>query len=241
MKITAEIEPKQDSEGYAIPSRTPKSEKEKLQEMSFRDKMWYIANYYKMHIIGVLLGILVISQVAHIMYLNTFEDALYCVYLNSVSIDPLNTAPLEEDFASTLNLTSKQSITSESLYASYGDSSGEMDYATITKIVALIAAKELDVIIADEDNIKYHANMSACIDFETLLPADLLAVVKDRLYYAVDAETGESHAFGIDISGTKFAEDSNLGQTPPYLYIINNSQRIDTAVDLIAYIFDVEV
>jgi len=221
----------------AIPPTPPESlsEKEKLKAMSGKDKVWYIWEYYKFPIFGVILGIFLIGTIASSVYRAGFETVLHCMYLNNRE-DVLNTAPLDEDFAAYLELGQKQMITTESTYITYGDNITEFTYASMAKISALIAAKDLDIVICDRENFEHYASMDGGLDLAENLPAELLARVFDRLEYAPNEE-GQSYACGIDLSGTEFAARSNLTQDPPILLLISNSTRTETVFALLDYIF----
>ena len=55
----------------------------KLKEMSFRDKFWYIWEYYKFPIIGVVIAVFLVGSIGGAMYNNRFDTALSCAVLNS--------------------------------------------------------------------------------------------------------------------------------------------------------------
>ena len=55
----------------------------KLKEMSFKDKFWYIWEYYKFPIIGVIIAVFLVGSIGSAMYNNRFDTALSCAVLNS--------------------------------------------------------------------------------------------------------------------------------------------------------------
>lgn len=248
MKITEETMKQQqepaasqsDSTGSSASSGTSTgtpvlTEREKLKQMNRSDKLWYIWSYYKLHICGVLLALFFAIGIGNTVYKNSFTTELHCIFLNNYAETELNAAPLEQDFAAYLNLGSKQKITSETSFISLNDTT-EFSYASMAKISALLAARELDVIIGDTALLDHYASMGAFLDLEAELPTDTLALVQDRLHYAA-REDGSTYACAIDLSDTAFAADSNLAQNPPLLGIIVSSERTDTAKRLISYIF----
>lgn len=218
------------------PQEDPRSEKDKLKSMSKKDRIWYIWAYYKFHIIAVIVVIGIIYSVASSFLHNNYDTALYCIYLNSRSDTEIDTAPLEQEFGEFLGLGKKDKIVTETSFVSFGDNASEFSYAEMAKITALVASKDLDIIIGDSETLEHYASLSGFTDLETLLPADLLDTVRPDLVY-VSGEDGVKHAYGISLSGTRFAEASHLAQDPPLLGIISNSTRKDTAAALIDYIF----
>ncbi|MDO5407155.1 MAG: hypothetical protein Q4F28_07490 [Eubacteriales bacterium] len=219
------------------PSAAPKlTEREKLKSMDRRDRLWYIWAYYKFHIFGVILAVLTAGAIGHAMYNSTFTTELHCMVINNRSETELNTAPLEQDFASYLELGKKQKVTVESAFIGFGDDATEFSYASMAKISALVAAQSLDVVIGDTESINHYASISGFLDLETGLSPDTLGLVQDRLYYTT-GEDGSKHAYAIDLSGTAFAGDTSLALDPPLLGVISNSAHSDTVERLIQYIF----
>lgn len=245
MKITEETMRQQalaeagqaDTPRPSAPPEEPKpGELEKLRAMSWKDRFWYIGAYYKFHILAVFVALFVASAVGTALYQSTFDTALYCFFLNSRGEQPVNAAPLEEDFAAYLNLGKKDEIITESGFISFDDAASEYAYAMMAKISALVMAHDLDVVIADPMCIDHYASLDAFLDLETFLPAEFLDETGARLYYA-ETGTGGETAVALDLSGTAFAQASGLQQDPPLLSIISGSQRQDNVLALIEYIY----
>lgn len=214
------------------------TEREKLRSMNFRDKLWYIWNYYRFHMVAVILAIVVAVNVGTVVYHSTFHTALHCMIINSRDEEGFQAEPLEQDFASWAGLGKKEEIISETTFLAFGDDASEYIYASMAKISALVAAKDLDVMICDEETLDHYSSMDGYLDLETVLPEDIFSVVKDRLYYTENAD-GTRHAYAVDISGTAFAEDSNIQLSPALFGIVSNSVRTDMAESLLRYIFEI--
>lgn len=236
MKIIEESLQKENTPAASLEPEPPKSEREKLRAMPLKDRIWYIGAYYKFHIIGALVAVLLIWTVATSLYRTSFDTALYCIYLNNRSGTELNTAPLEQGFSEYLGLGKKELISSESLYVSFGDDTSEFGYASLAKITALVASKDLDIMIGDRETIEHYASLGGLADLEAELPEETLQLVRDHLLLFPD-DSQTTHAYGISLEGTWFAEESHLAQEPPILVIISNSTRKDTAAALLSYIF----
>ena len=93
-------------------------ERQKMKEMSFQDKLWYIWEYYKFHIGGLIIAVMLIWVVATSIYNTTIHPALYCMVINNRSDQELDTTVLEEDFHKSLNLGKKEPIYVESAFIS---------------------------------------------------------------------------------------------------------------------------
>lgn len=212
-----------------------KSEREKLKHMSFRDKLWYIGEYYKFHILGLIAILAVGWVIGTSLYRGTFDNVLYVMYLNNPSQQDINSELLTKDFHDYMGFTDKQLISTESTYISF-EGSSELGYAAMIKISALVASRTLDVMIGDQGNFDHYAALGGFLDLKQALPADVLALVKDRLIYAAD-DTGTTHALGISLDGTKFAEESHLTQSPCILSLVSSTAHTDTSAAMIRYIF----
>lgn len=237
MKITEESMKQQPEQNSVQPPPAPTlTEREKLKTMNRQDRLWYIWTYYKLHICGTILAILTIAAVGNVIYHNSFSTELHCMFLNNRSETELNTAPLEQDFAAYLGLGEKQEITTESTFISFGEDATELSYASMAKISALVAARDLDIIIGDKETLDHYASMGGFLNLTDSLSAQTLALVQGRLYDTA-GEDGTSHAYAVDLSGTSFADASHLALDPPLLGIIASSTHTDTAERLIQYIF----
>lgn len=211
-------------------------ERQKMKDMSFQDKLWYIWEYYKFHIGGVLLAILLVYIAATSIYNTTIHPALYCMVINNRSSQGLDSTILEEDFHEFMNLGKKEPVYVESAFISYGDDATEFSYASMAKISALVASKDLDLIIADKETIDHYASLDGLADLSQLLPPDILSAVESRLIYGHDS-TGQSIAVSIDMAGTDFADSMHLSLDGSGLCIIENSTHTDNIFALIRYIF----
>lgn len=238
MKITEESMRQQEIPAEsAHPAAEPVlSEREKLKSMNFKDKCWYIWTYYKFHILGCIVAILFLVGVGNAMYRSTFHTSLYCMFINQRSEEGVNMLPLEQDFAAHMNLGKKQPIVTESCFISLDESATDFSYASMAKISALLAAKDLDIIIADEAIINHYASLGGFLDLETGLSPDVLSLVKDHLYKTT-GDDGALCSYAIDISKTPFAEASNITTSPALFSIISNSTRTENVEALLRYIF----
>lgn len=214
-----------------------KNERKKLSTMSLRDKLWYIWEYYKFHIIGIVVFFTVAISIGNTVVKNNYETAFYCAIINARSAAEANTDYLEKGFKEYLQVDEKtQVIIDSSLQVSY-ENPNEMGYAVMAKITALIASKELDAMITDTDNIEHYAAAGGFVDLEQFLPADTLALVKEHLYYATD-DTGRKYACAISLEDSGFEKETGLTLDPPLLAFMSNSVHTEADIALLHYLFE---
>ena len=213
-------------------------EKKKFAQMSFQDKLWYIGEYYKFHILGVAIAILLIGTLGSTIYRNiNYHTALNGYVLNNRG-EP-DTVPFTNGFAEYMGYDKYHQLTLQSSHVTYGDEATEYTYATMAKLSALIAAKDLDFMIVDKTNFDHYTEMGGFKDLEEYLPPNIYHSLQDRLIYA-ENEAGSSRPYAITISGTAFASDSQLSDDCCYFAIMGNTTRDESVLAFVAYLFELE-
>ena len=214
----------------------------KLKEMSFKDKFWYIWEYYKFPIIGVIIAVFLVGSIGSAMYNNRFDTALSCAVLNSrYDSDALTVDQyFNEGFRAFIGLDENTKIDVDSSMSPTFDESAmnEYSYAELAKLTAMISSKGLDVMIGRPDVIDHYGEMDGFLNLEEALPPDLYEQVKDYLYPVTNAETGQESFCGLRLEDTSFGEKTGLILDNPVLTVMSNSPHTDTAIQLIRYIFE---
>ena len=214
----------------------------KLKEMSFKDKFWYIWEYYKFPIIGVIIAVFLVGSIGSAMYKNRFDTALSCAVLNSrYDSDALTVDQyFNEGFRAFIGLDENTKIDVDySMSPTFDESAmNEYSYAELAKLTAMISSKGLDVMIGRPDVIDHYGEMDGFLNLEEALPPDLYEQVKDYLYPVTNAETGQESFCGLRLEDTSFGEKTGLILDNPVLTVMSNSPHTDTAIQLIRYIFE---
>lgn len=214
----------------------------KLKEMSFKDKFWYIWEYYKFPIIGVIIAVFLVGSIGSAMYNNRFDTALSCAVLNSRYDSDALTADqyFNEGFRAFIGLDENTKIDVDySMSPTFDESAmNEYSYAELAKLTAMISSKGLDVMIGRPDVIDHYGEMDGFLNLEEALPPDLYEQVKDYLYPVTNAETGQESFCGLRLEDTSFGEKTGLILDNPVLTVMSNSPHTDTAIQLIRYIFE---
>ena len=214
----------------------------KLKEMSFKDKFWYIWEYYKFPIIGVIIAVFLVGSIGSAMYNNRFDTALSCAVLNSrYDSDALTVDQyFNEGFRAFIGLDENTKIDVDySMPPTFDESAmNEYSYAELAKLTAMISSKGLDVMIGRPDVIDHYGEMDGFLNLEEALPPDLYEQVKDYLYPVTNAETGQESFCGLRLEDTSFGEKTGLILDNPVLTVMSNSPHTDTAIQLIRYIFE---
>ena len=172
-----------------------KEEREALKHGTPQQKFQYFLDYYKWHvIIAVVVIIMGIYTVREIM--GRKETALYTCLLNTLELDA---SEFNAGFAEAINLnTDKYQLLFD---ASNWIDLGSMDEATIAnsqKLMAHLAAGELDIMITDTDSIVNYSYQEDFFTMEELLSPEQYEKYKPYFYYIDMAAAEEWHKFITD-------------------------------------------
>ena len=162
-----------------------REQQKKLKGQSFKAKMEYFWEYYKIHtlvaVCAVIFLVMLINDVR-----STKPYGFYATAINSAASGAQEI--LEKEFAEYSDLDTTN-------YDCYIDTTqtynlqliDEVTIATSQKIMANMAAAELDVMIADSDIFTHYANQETFLDLRTVLSEKELESLKDRLFYVDQA------------------------------------------------------
>ncbi len=173
-------------------------QKQALSSMSFREKLAYFWDYYKVHtIVAICVIALAISFVRQVA--SNKPCAFYAVLLNAVPVlENTDTSVIWEDefqeFAG-IDTETYQVIIDTSISLSAGGSS-QYDMANRQKMAAMMHAGDIHTIVADTETFEGYARVGTFYDLTEIFSAEELAPYADLLYYtdaaAFDEEPGST-------------------------------------------------
>ncbi len=212
-------------------------ERKKLKQMTGKDKLWYVWEYYKFHIAAVLVLVCLLGVVCNSLYRQSFTTRLSFCVINDKSGDTSSFDQLEAGLKEALDCGKKDLIEiNAGMYATYDGSVSQYSYATMAKISALVAGKDLDVMIADQDTIDHYGEAQAFADLKQLLPQDLYQAVEDDVY-SIPGPDGALRPVALSLEHTAFHQETGVTMAPAYLAVLDNSGRTEAAVRMIRYLF----
>ena len=217
------------------------SELEKLKHMSFKDKIWYILEYYKFHMIAIILFISMLWVIGSSIYRQSFTTRLTLAIVNDYSGGNSSVEPLENGLKDALGCGKKDLIEINfGLFINTDEpQASQYAYASMAKIAALSAGGNLDIIIADPQTIQHYGSQNAFLNLEDFLPEDLKdRAEKEGLFFYTDNEKGQSTAAAISLEPTAFSDMTGVSIQPPYLAVIASSQHTEDTLRAIQWLFD---
>lgn len=217
-----------------------KSETAKLRNMTRADRLWYIWEYYKIHI-AVILFVLVFS--ISMLYHLVCPDQVYLqnITVNLTTGNGIEPEPLSDDFREAMGLSQRDVIQSSPQYLTLERETLAEDYQTFQVIQVLVAARELDILFMDGEALPELSRWIVYADLEEILPPDLWSTVKEHVIYIEDPESGRSFPAAIDISTNPVIEKCGYLSDTVVLSIAANAPHLEHSINVIRYLFGTDV
>ena len=214
------------------------NERQKLKNMSWKDRAWYVWEYYKFHLLAVILVIGVLSTIGTMIYRQTFTTRLSVAIINDRSAGASSSALLESELREYMGCGKKDLIEiNEGLMVDFNEeSTSQYGYATLAKISALVASKSLDVFIGDQEAVDHYGTVNAFQDLEAYLPPEIYSLAEGSVYSTED-EQGILKPVALSLEGTSFADQTGIVMNPPYLAVMSTSQHKEEVLQMIEYLF----
>lgn len=212
----------------------------KLKDAPLKDKIAYYKEYYLKATLAILAAAIFIGYIAYTM-ITAPDDTAFAAYFFNNTGDSSSTELLDS-FVDYAGIDTKKHDAYIDASMHYGDAADNMTgygYVDLEKSMAVIAAKELDVLVGDQSTFDYYCKSEVFSDITTVLPDDLMEQFKDKLYYYTNEETNETLPLGIDVSDApKLQEYHYYDGITAYFGFIVNSDSVDNAIAFLRYIYE---
>ena len=222
-----------------------------FKELSGSEKVRFILDYYKWHILAgvVVLGV-IISMINHYAFHNQATQ-LYGLGVNlSAESDVCEAFKAEYEEYAGIDKRHYTNVFEYNLFMGANDpASASNDYATVMKLVTLIAAREVDYMFCDQIVFEEYARNGGFADLSELLPAELYQPLLDQGLITegsyVEEESGVTHTYPMAIDITDLAFTKSHGFTPAhgdklYMVIVSNSKRQAEAINMVRMVLGKE-
>ena len=172
-----------------------KEERELIKTRSFKEKMSYFWEYYKWHVIAVVLCVVIAFSIVHTIA-SRKETAYYAAFINMG--ETYNSKEYRQGFVDKTGIDQKKQ-------AVYWDSEmfldlTKMDEATVTttqKIMVYLSAGDLDCMVGDLSAMNRYAYNNVLLDLRTFLTAQELEKYEPYFFYVDQAVIEEAAEKGI--------------------------------------------
>jgi len=221
--------------------RQEQTEKQKFSEMTFKEKIRYFNDYYRLKtIVFVAITIGIIYLVYTI--LNPGPKAVLHVTSinNSIGMEAAET--LEANFSGYLNLDKdKENVFIDTtLYLGDEDDMNELTMASRQKLMALFFSGDIDIFIAPEAEFTHYADEGFFSKLSDQLTTEMCSYFADSFYYTQTEEDPAKGAYGIYLKDSIIYDKAGQPVESPVLGIAVNSKYAENAVEFIRYIFELK-
>lgn len=218
---------------------TFQGEMAKLKEMTFKEKISYLWEYYHTHaIIAVVILVLVIGIPYSILH-----QKEYCFSGTMLNI---STTDLSEDMSYLDSYLEYANIDSNeyefsmrsSMYLSGNEAE---DYNTTMLLVTLVAASELDFILCDEEQMEYLARSGYTADLETALSPAIYEKYKDKMFFTTidsDEDAKENRPAAIEVTDSHITQGLSIITEKYYIVFIVNAKHPEQFDTFLDYLFE---
>lgn len=214
-----------------------KTEREKLRELSFKKKLEYLWEYYRLHALGIAIGIAIVVYVIYEIVTPDMETVFYAAWINNtINEDVIN--EVQTDFANQLEINPKtEQVTFNTSF--YFNGSPDFSAASSMSLTAFISAKQVDIIIAPESEFQNYAYKGFLEKLSDQLPTDLYSALTDHFYMSNQAEDPKQSVYGIYLTDTELFKNYAVNTDPYILGIVVNGQHKENAIQFLRYLFHI--
>lgn len=215
---------------------TRKKDRQVFQSLTRKQKVRYILDYYKGWFFIAFAALLILYYIGDMVYQSHQEIDLQGFFIN----DDHNLFPAKKlisDFSGYARTPRGHRIAFEdSLFVDL-DSGTEYHAASQSKVVAYIAAKELDFLVVPKDLAEHYIPSFVLRDLRDVLPAELSQSLAGDLSYAKDG-TGAEKACCLDLKRSRFLEGTPYAESGYCLLVLDYTSRTDAVTSFIRYAYE---
>lgn len=221
--------------------RDKKSEKQKLNEMSFSEKISYLKTYYLTKTIVIIVIIGFVGYLGYSLLSPKAENVLYTAIIN-YALTEEEASKLQDDFSNLLELNPEKETMNfdASYYLGLNGDVSEYTLSTEQKLTTYLFAGEIDVIIAPEADFKKYASFGYLSKLTDELPTDLCTQLASSFFYSTTEDNKASGAYGIYLENAELYDITGKVIENPMIGIVVNSENKQNAVKLIRYLFQLQ-
>lgn len=214
------------------------TEKQKLNEMTFKEKVTYFNDYYKVKTIVLVIAAIGIVYIVYNILTPDPKTVLHVASINN-SIDTETAETLESNLSDYLNLDkdTEHVVIDTTLYLGDTDAMPGFSLASEQKLAALFYSGDIDILIAPEAEFTKYAKEGFFSKLSDQLTTEMCSYFADSYFYIQTEESQAKGAYGIYLKNSKLYDKTGQPVENPVLGIAVNSKYSENAIKFIRYIF----
>lgn len=208
-----------------------------FKAMSTSQKLGYVWDYYRFHILGVILLVITVSSIIQ-HYATLKTSVLDMVFLNAHDTEEAQ-KPFEPFLVRNgYDLTNSEVRVTTTISFVLEEDSYQEDFYSVQTLSALFAAGDLDIFAAPHQVYNDFASAGYVSDLRNIFSEDELNELGDMIIYTTLAETGEAFPSGLNLEGNRWLLESGYYDNGCYLAVTTNTDSPKLVKDFLLYILN---
>ena len=205
-----------------------------MKSMSSKEKIGYVWDYYKIHIIG---GAVLIFVLISIIYGQiTKIENIFNLTLMGPTINDEKILDLEKDITSILISSAEKkkqaSIGLLQVSSQIGNMNNDFDAQLMQKFMAQVSVGEIDLLVLDKNNFDKFVEQKTFSNLEEITELSQAAFKNKKLL----GDSSASGVYGIDAENNKKLENIGYDTKNKVICIVVTSKRKDKAVEIMKWL-----
>ncbi len=223
--------------------------KNTFKELTLKQKIQYLWDYYRTPaIVTILLIIVAVTLIKTVSFNHVKYDA-YCLILNDSNNEDI-VSRIQEGFPAFLDNDAYKISIDNGYVFSYLEEYGLSwpDQSAVTKITSLVGTNKADMAIADYETMLWAVHTQYIYSLDDILPKDLLEKLKPYWVYAYfkGEITCDGKIYGLNIADTEVYKGHSDNYENAVVFIPNlevePNEKVshETAIQFIKYLYNIK-
>ncbi|MBQ4282382.1 MAG: hypothetical protein IJB96_00450 [Lachnospira sp.] len=222
--------------------KMPKEQETKFKDLPFGQKLSYIWEYYKIHMIALVLVAGVIASAVYYYHQKNFDSVCEIIVVDGLVEDyGTRQDAITKGFTEHLGIDG----TSTRVMVNYGYS---LDYiigdqeATVTqnKVYILASTGKLDGYLTEEEHIDHFSSDKELFlfDLREILTKEELEKIGEENFFYYTKQDGTKYPIAVNLSDTKIKKEFKLTTEKPYYGVVITAPNKENGIEFIRWAFD---
>jgi len=214
----------------------------RLREMTFKEKLQHTWEYYKLHLLALIVILIIIASLINVWLINPRQKTVLFVAWNAGFAMHEQLSAVADVLAEGIVENTKRETVEVSLFfAPEGEPQSEM--ANTMRLTAMVAAGAIDVFILDNDLIAEYTERGLIQPLEEMLAGlrtedpVVYAEVNERLAYVLstsEEKNPEGRLMGVGINNSPLLSELGLSQEELWFCVSASSDNLNNIVPALA-------
>lgn len=207
-----------------------------FKSLTLKQKAVYIWDYYKLIIIGSLIGFVIVGNIIYTIAKPEPAYAMNLVMVNtSMIMEEEHKVFTDYEKATGLTETGEKISINSNIRLS-GDMQSQTDFANYQLLSVLLMTNEIDLMLSDETIFKTMAASGGFYEISDILSEDILKKYEDYIVSVTDEETKKTYACGIKLPEDTILIQEEIYTTSPVAGILSGTENKEEAIKLLLYL-----